>query len=188
MKTSRCFVLMIAFLVQIVGCNLLQSANGPVKGNLDRSGAARLIRNSEYFRTPKTLWVEMKSMWSCDFKHDELRQLQRIGLVSLRTVRLQGDYCEAELTQEGRRQSSQWKAAETPLGGRPTWTIPIADRELVEITGIIGADKEQAAVEYTWKWVPNNVGRELPGKYVDLEPQKNQATFRKYDDGWRMTN
>lgn len=62
-------------------------------------------------------------------------------------------------------------------------TVPVARRELVEITGISKAGNF-ADVEFTWHWLPlNEVGAAL---YDSDTRYRSTAAFRRYDDGWRV--
>lgn len=110
------------------------------------------------------------------------------------------------LTEKGRK---MWEDARLPVNEN---AVPTARKELIEVTGLTGeGDTFQA--EYTWKWVPNEVGKSLdssteefrklsekirqdliaPGglksrdQTISFEgTNQGKATFRKYDDGWRL--
>jgi hypothetical protein len=61
--------------------------------------------------------------------------------------------------------------------------VPAARRELTGVTGI-SKDGNSADVDFSWKWVPlNEVGAAL---YTSGVEYKSTATFRHYDDGWRV--
>jgi hypothetical protein len=67
--------------------------------------------------------------------------------------------------------------------GKSSFALPVARRELVEVTGIskqgIAAD-----VDFTWRWVPlNEIGAAL---YSSDLHYKSTVAFRQYDDGWRV--
>ncbi|MGE5056512.1 MAG: hypothetical protein ACM3WP_20310 [Acidobacteriota bacterium] len=62
-------------------------------------------------------------------------------------------------------------------------SLPIARRELLDITGIAKHDNS-ADVEFEWKWLPlNEIGEALYSR--DLR-YRSSVGFRKYDDGWRL--
>ena len=66
---------------------------------------------------------------------------------------------------------------------KPSVTIPVAKRELVEVTGI-SKQGNIADVEFTWKWNPlNEIGAAL---YSGDLHYKSTVGFRQYDDGWRI--
>jgi len=66
---------------------------------------------------------------------------------------------------------------------KPSFAIPVARRELLEITGI-SKQGNLADVEFIWKWAPlNEVGAAL---YSGELRYKSTVGFRDYDDGWRL--
>jgi hypothetical protein len=66
---------------------------------------------------------------------------------------------------------------------KQSFSIPAARRELVEITGI-AKQGNVADIEFLWKWVPlNEVGAMI--YHTDLR-YRSTASFRRYDDGWRV--
>ena len=86
-------------------------------------------------------------------------------------------------------------------------SVRLADRELVEVTGITKAGNQTAQAEYTWKESPTAAGRAfapgsseyegLPATLRQALGERNQtedfdklrrgrAVFRLYDDGWRL--
>jgi hypothetical protein len=71
----------------------------------------------------------------------------------------------------------------TDEASKPSFAIPVARRELVEITGV-SKQGNAADVDFTWKWVPlNEIGAALYSSEVHY---KSTAGFRNYDDGWRI--
>jgi hypothetical protein len=93
--------------------------------------------------------------------------------------------------------------------------VPIAEKELTEVTGVTKQGDTVLLVEYKWKWKPNEIGealdssteefKRLPEKIRSdlLAPEglksKNQsmswggdqkatAKFQKYDEGWRIVS
>ena len=70
-----------------------------------------------------------------------------------------------------------------PSGASGMVPVPVARREVVEITGISKAGTF-ADVEFTWRWVPvNEVGSAL---YDSGVRYRTSVGFRCYDDGWRV--
>jgi len=66
---------------------------------------------------------------------------------------------------------------------KPSFAIPVARRELVEITGV-SKQGNIADVDFTWKWIPlNEIGAAL---YSSELHYKSTVGFRDYDDGWRV--
>lgn len=166
--------------VQILGCAVAEqtgsSQGRPVKGDLDRPGAARLISNSAGFKETKYLNVhalggncevvlqklafpDPARRFAGDPEAKVLLALEQAGLVTLATHRatsiLSADACWPTLTEAGKREAAQWKTISEPTATTcGSWAIPIGDKGLVEITGITGADKDVAIADYTFEWVP----------------------------------
>jgi hypothetical protein len=86
----------------------------------------------------------------------------------------------------------KWRFVPQPVPGKPQagyWEIPVADRKLVEVTGISEAKSPlegptMAVVEFTWQFVRTTV----VNTPVDPKPHPAKATFKLYDDGWRLVN
>lgn len=67
--------------------------------------------------------------------------------------------------------------------GKPSFNVPAARRELVEITGI-SKQGNLGDVDFTWNWIPlNEFGAAL---YSSDLRYKSTVGFRYYDDGWRV--
>jgi hypothetical protein len=65
---------------------------------------------------------------------------------------------DIRLTDAGRK---LWQEAGAPVNEA---AIPLAKRELLEVTGLTGGDATQAAraeAEFTWQWVPTAAGRAM---------------------------
>jgi hypothetical protein len=186
---------LLVLIVQTVGCD----SGGPIRGNLDRSGAAVLIKKNFKADPGLMLTVDKKPFSPCRYLREngsgQLLLLERMGLVSLVTMQgggiINDGNCASQLTEEGRR--LRWK--ETDRG----WEIPIGNKELVEVTGILGADQSIAEAEFTWRLAPNSMGQKVlslpynPGNrdywYTAIRSptvQRGKAGFQKYDDGWRL--
>lgn len=98
-------------------------------------------------------------------------------------------------------------------------SIPLAEKEFVEITGITKQGEDAATAQFTWKFVPNETSKyfdstsaefkslpndlqqnmlgKQPPTILNRNPEdktmkfattarQGQATFRRYDDGWRL--
>lgn len=75
-------------------------------------------------------------------------------------------------------------------------TLPLAQREFVEVTGITNQGETQATVEFKWRWKPNEIGRALDsstGEFKSLPVELQQLlTGEKIPEGemqsrdWRM--
>jgi hypothetical protein len=66
---------------------------------------------------------------------------------------------------------------------KQAFSIPAAKRELVAVTGVAKRGNV-ADVEFTWKWIPlNELGAVI---YSGDARYRSTASFRRYDDGWRV--
>jgi hypothetical protein len=208
---------------------------------LTRSRATEAIRSSEGFQKPVLISLQPEYRQSLTLigtgshttpkeefalrrfleSHADLAVFNHLGLVDFKVSKI--EYPDsasspvtvtATLTGEGRSASREWQQS------GDGWTIPIARRELVEVTGLAGGggDSQTARAEYTWRWQPTEVGKNfdasrrehqtLPeairqnlggvsmadlmrqaGRVIVFDgskPQTASASFRLYDDGWRL--
>ena len=153
---------------------------------LSRRLAADLIAASETFKTPQQFVLQTGVVSNKDYLSPEYLVLQHHGWISATNAR-----CPADITP-----SPCWDIVLTPSGvdtvrslisqqdtSKPSFAIPAAKRELVEITGISKQGNE-ADVEFTWKWIPlNEIGAAL---YSSDLRYKSTVGFRDFDDGWRI--
>jgi hypothetical protein len=153
---------------------------------LSRRLAADLIVASETFRTPQPFVLQTGVVSNKDYLAPEYIVLQHHGWISATNTR-----CPADITPP-----PCWDIVLTPSGvdtvrslvsqqdtSRPSFAIPAARRELVEIVGI-SKQGSVADVEFTWKWIPlNEIGAAL---YSSDLRYKSTVGFRDFDDGWRI--
>jgi hypothetical protein len=93
--------------------------------------------------------------------------------------------------------------------GTFSYQVPLAQRQLVSVTAVTMSGVNNASIEYTWKWVPNQMGdlfdaggslvkgfnlwdREtLINKYeADFyhgNPNKSTLALARTDQGWRTS-
>jgi len=153
---------------------------------LSRRLAADLIAASETFKTPQPFTLQTGVVSNKDYLSPEYLVLQHHGWIAATNAR-----CPADITP-----SPCWDIVLTPAGvdtvrslisqqdtSKPSFAIPAAKRELVEITGI-SKQGSVADVEFTWKWIPlNEIGAAL---YSSDLRYKSTVGFRDFDDGWRV--
>ena len=164
---------------------LLLSSCSP-RDFLTRRLAGDLIAASGTFSAPQQFQMRTGVISDKDYHSSEYRALQHRGWISGRNAP-----CTPALAPP-----PCWDVSLTPSGvdafqsliapgdaGKPSFSIATARRELIGITGI-AKEGNAADVEFSWKWIPlNEVGAVLyPG---DLHYQST-ASFRCYDDGWRL--
>jgi hypothetical protein len=137
------------------------------------------------------------------------RLLEKAGLVKLATAPRGSEVIS--LTPAGEHLMSVLpgvrKSKETD--GTFFYQVPLAQRQLVSITAVTMSGVNNATIEYTWKWVPNQMGdlfdaggslvrgfnlwdREtLINKYeADFyhgNPNKSTLALARADQGWRMS-
>lgn len=147
---------------------------------LSRSSAEKLLDKSESFSKGK-MTVQMNE--------DQLKCGIDQGLW---TVTRPGIWRYLYLTSKGKTYFSDAAFAMDT----PTVTI-IAPRHVVEITGITpapamlsgGTENSAMIAEYTWEWDWSGLSEEVKRCVGEKRgsPQHDQALFRRYDDGWRLT-
>ena len=155
---------------------------------LTRRLAADLISASETFKTPQVFRLKTGIVSNRDFNAPDSMVLQRrgwiIGTQQACPPRVDPPPC--------------WDVVLSPLGvdtfrplvsntspGIGPMSLPVARRQLVDITGISKAGTF-ADVDFTWRWVAlNPVGAALNDEGVRY---RSTVGFRSYDDGWRVVN
>lgn len=93
------------------------------------------------------------------------------------------------LTPTGEAASAQWMRARSASAAGTTWSVPVAHRELLGVTGLTNGPDGSVQVEFDWKWTPNETGAALR-KFIDKanalfeQVRKSRASCRRSDDGW----
>jgi hypothetical protein len=153
---------------------------------LTRRLATDLILAAPAFTTPQQLLVQTGIVSSKEYPSSELLVLQHHGWINVSTAT-----CPA-----GIAPPPCWDLTVTPSGvdavrtlisaedaAKPSFSIPVAKRELVGITGIT-KEGNAADVEFLWHWTPlNEIGAAL---YSSDVRYVSSTAFQKYDDGWRV--
>lgn len=152
---------------------------------LTRRLAADLIAGSNTFRAPQQLQLSTGVLSNLEYFSPEYLALLHRGWLSGTVAR-----CPPALA------PPCWDVTLTPSGvdtfqsliapgdaEKQTFSVPAARRELVAITGI-AKQGNLADVEFTWRWIPlNEVGAAV---YRGDAHYRSTASFRDYDDGWRL--
>jgi hypothetical protein len=153
---------------------------------LTRRLAADLIASSDTFRAQRQFQLRTGVIANKDYLSSDYLVLQHRGWISATNA-----LCPAALAPP-----PCWDVMLTPSGvdtfqsliapgdaEKQTFSIPAAHRELIAITGI-AKQGNLADVEFTWRWIPlNEVGAVI---YAGEVHYRSTATFRDYDDGWRL--
>jgi hypothetical protein len=170
--------LLMAMLCCIAGCS--------PRDFLTRRLAADLIAGSDTFRTTQQFWLRTGIIPNKDYLSPEYLVLQRRGWITASLVS-----CPADVTPPPCQD-----VVLTPLGvetfrdllpashaASQYFEVPIANRELIEVTGI-SKSGNLADVDFSWKWTAvNEVGAAL---YSGGAPYNSSVGFKHYDDGWRL--
>ncbi|MET0650749.1 MAG: hypothetical protein ABW208_29420 [Pyrinomonadaceae bacterium] len=148
---------------------------------LNRSGAADVLEASDAFKNPASTTLHPQYRQSLALggagsqttpkeefalkrffeSHPDLAVLDHLGLAEFKVANIQYPNSAASpvtvtatLTDQGKSTSDDWQQS------GDAWTIPVARRELVEVTGLTGGEGESktARVEYTWRWKPLGLG------------------------------
>jgi hypothetical protein len=155
---------------------------------LTRRLAADLIAASDTFAAPQSFQLRTGIISNQDHLSSDYIILQHHGWIAAATAP-----CPPVLGPP-----PCWDITLTPSGvdafqnlippgdaGKATFTISAARREFVAITGI-AKQGNTADVDFSWKWVPlNELGAAL---YPSDVRYYSTATFRCYDDGWRLVD
>jgi hypothetical protein len=153
---------------------------------LTRRLAADLIASSNTFRTLQQFQLRTGVVSNKDYLSPEYLALQHHGWISGVNAA-----CPPALAPP-----PCWEVMLTPSGvdtfqglmapgdaEKQSFSVPAARRELVAITGI-AKQGNFAEVDFTWRWMPlNEVGAVL---YPGDVRYRSTASFRCYDDGWRL--
>lgn len=187
----------------------LSSSN---KRALDRLAATQIIEGSKLFRDSYTINVSFGyyALANCDYIEgggdpgtpNHWLVFRDLGLIELRNktgqmtpFSAQTVGCEAVLTESGSREAEHWKRRSSGEGNT-SYSVDIATKQFIEVTGVSGGDGDNAAVECTWKWHLNQIGERLLSQnklrmFADNRLDNNlhriSINFRRYDDGWRVT-
>lgn len=221
-RQSRRAVTILAALVCLANC--------AGSRELTRERAAKLITNSKDFRAPVTLPLKREADWRLRAESEagaeaeaqsravesyyqvnpQMAVLKQLGLIDLRvTLRKRPDEnyrswsfdVEPFLTGKGEGLTSAGQENE----GKPA--VPLARKELIDVTGIAKTRDVLAQAEYTFREVPTEAGRAfvpgspeyqglpahlqqaLSGRNQTIEfgkTKRGAAIFQLYDDGWRL--
>lgn len=117
--------------------------------------------------------------------HDpNYRLLEKAGVLKL--GKDQGRVTPVTLTPQGEKQFQEIAGVRMTKeeDGTEIYTVPIAERKLVEISKITMANPSRAIVDFTWKWEPNQLGEvfDASGPLVkSFNTWERGALIEKYD-------
>jgi hypothetical protein len=175
---------------------------GACSKELGRGRAAELVQANEKFKATHDveiavgrLWYDWRNLYSAyDYKPLAERGVLTVKESGKSYAMWWKEYF-VELTPNGSALAKGWiKTNEKPasfLGpqspGATVFRIPLAQRELVSVTGITSdPGGKEAGIEFDWKWMPMKQSEVLPERLPSAELQHGEAAARLYDDGWRI--
>jgi hypothetical protein len=197
--------LLITFIAAAV-CAPLSCASS---NRLNRNKAADLIRRSSQFTQPYEIIIrhQVETRQLDPISHSETNEqgqvraveeffnaspyrgaLRELGLVTASASYVKTTmYGEREgpslynldvrLTEKGEQ---MWRDLNMPVD---TAALPLARRELIEITGINGGDEKarRATVEFNWRWMPTPAGRAMMRDTTEYErlPERIKQQFNE---------
>ena len=135
--------------------------------------------------------------------------LEKIGIIDFK---LQKDKYSAKvsLTPQGEKTMTSLGVQKGPEEkGEVQWVVPLAERKLVAVTQIKMDGPNRALVAYTWKWEPNEIGKQFDASgslvkgfgtyermalidkygaaFYNADPVKTTALLVKKDKGWEVS-
>jgi hypothetical protein len=139
----------------------------------------------------------------------QYKLLQKLGIVTTKSGK-DGSLAVA-LTPEGEKRISafpEYKKKED-RDGTVLYLVPLAKRELVKVEKVTKLGPSSAQVEFTWKWKPNELGKEFDASgpnvqsfstyersvliqkygadFYSAEPQHQVVKLVKLYDGWHFS-
>ncbi|MGD0570368.1 MAG: hypothetical protein ABSA78_18350 [Candidatus Sulfotelmatobacter sp.] len=174
-----------SILVLCIACSIFLPSCSP-RDFLTRRLAADLIAGSQTFRAQRQFQLRTGVIANQDYLSPDYLALQHRGWISATNAA-----CPAALAPP-----PCWDVMLTPSGvdtfqsliapgdaEKQSFSIPAARRELLAVTGI-AKQGNIADVEFTWRWIPLN---EVAGVLYSSDVHyRSTASFRCYDDGWRL--
>jgi hypothetical protein len=173
--------------------------------DLSRSQALELIRSSDKLKFTSAVYIETGQYVQQYAENKALyNALSSAGLVEINenppvvawndVTKMVPAAERVSLTQKG----TKALGLNGPTNG--SWQFVTSNKiELLEVTGITKETTEPvAAVEFSWRPLPNEIGDSLLRSNLDLYgrpvqakeqsnlPRRGGALFRRYDDGWRL--
>jgi hypothetical protein len=153
---------------------------------LTRRLAADLIAGSDTFQMPQQFWLRTGPVSNKDYTSPEYLVLQRHGWITASNVACPANITpppcwDVILTPFGIDTIRNW--VPTSVGKSHYFSVPVARRELLDITGIT-RNGNMADVDFRWRWVAlNELGS---GLYAPNMDYRSTVGFIHYDDGWRI--
>jgi hypothetical protein len=165
------------------------------RGQLARDQAAELLKKRPEFSKEQKLLLVIRPM--VDFigaEGSSYRAAAQLGLITITSPHGEGNQGTTAITAKGKEATAGpgWQFDGSLL------RIPVAAPELIDVTGVVQSEKE-AQVDFTWRLRLTDTGKDfeshglsfanlnpIVGGFVPAVPHTAKASFRQYDDGWRV--
>lgn len=178
---SKLLIITLAAVAALVACGS--------KDRLSRTTALELLAGSEELDTPASETI----LLGIDFRATFAGRSGAFNwglvddLIALRYLKKDGN--QIQVTDLGEKED--WGRARHQANAR---IIPVANRELSEVTGIVQQEGTmEAEVQFSWRWRLTPLGAQLADRggtiatRYNLDDVNNSvAACRLYDDGWRL--
>jgi len=136
------------------------------------------------------------------------RLLEKAGILKL--GKSKGEAVSVALAPEGERRLAAIPGVVKTRNpdGSDAYTVPLAERQLVAVSKVTMTGRDVAAVQFTWKWAPNELGNAFDAAgplvksfniwdrstliqnygvaFYHVEPAQAALTFVRGDKGWRL--
>ena len=136
------------------------------------------------------------------------RLLEKAGILKL--GRAKGDALKVGFAAEGEHKLAAVAGVVKTRNsdGTDAYTVPLAERQLVAVSKITMSGRDVAYVQFTWKWVPNDLGNAFDAAgplvksfntwdrstliekygvaFYHVEPAQAALTFVRGDMGWKL--
>jgi hypothetical protein len=165
------------------------------RGQLGRDQAAELLtRRPEFSKEQKLLLVIRPMVDLIGAEGSSYRAAAQLGLITITSPNGESYRGTTAITAKGREAATGtgWQFDGDLL------KIPVAVPELIAVTGVAQSDKE-AQVDFTWDLRLTDTGKDfeshglsfgalnpIVGGFAAAIPHTAKASFRQYDDGWRV--
>ncbi|UFP94666.1 hypothetical protein [Gloeobacter morelensis] len=176
------------YAVIAMAATVLATAGCADRRQLDRPEAARLIAESNQFTGRRDFEMFYEGSTYRKPPTPIEATLKALGLVKSLPSR---SGAILSLTDKGKQASQGWSLNPQMNWGFGVmsgkwWNVPIAEPALVEVTGIRKIDETSASAEFTYRWVPNELGKRLTNSKYGSKLHNSEAALQLYDDGWRV--
>jgi hypothetical protein len=156
-------VLLLALVATLVGLVAYVALEVRAKKDLSAAEAAPFVQATLRSQGAAVLHFRVgKITYGMDEKPADphFRLLEKLGMVKISNRKPAS--IVVNITAQGERMVSsipRWKKNKTSDGIQ--YVVPLAEREMVEIASVKMKGPNDAVVEYTWKWAPNELGAKL---------------------------